>query len=583
MVFLLLQKVAFLLRCNKCAIFCNIIFWLFRKFCVPLHTILQILKSVSMKKSLIALALMLSAVSYQLSAATTIRPAQQANFFLFPVQESAPEVRVRVIYENREVDHFYIMLARTGTDYTVPYDISQYDVNHLLFFVDSDSKMLTDNTADTFDTSNIESFRPAYHHTPAYGWMNDPNGMYYDPVTKLWHLYFQYNPYGSKWQNMTWGHSTSSDLIHWEHRPNAILPDGLGTIFSGSAVIDHDNTAGFGRDAVIAMYTSAAENQTQSIAYSTDGGITFTPYAGNPVLTADIPDFRDPKIFRNEKTGEWNLVLAAGQEVRFYASRNLKDWRYLSSFGKGYGAHGGVWECPDMIELPVRGTNKTKWVLLLNINPGGPFGGSATQYFVGDWDGKTFTCDHRSTRWMDYGKDHYATVSFAGAPDNRHVVIAWMSNWQYANDVPTMQYRSANSLPREIDLYEDENGQLRLGVRPAKEVKHLGKHFVLKPKKGHTATLEISNNAGEVVTLTYDTQHQVLIFDRTESGLTDFSKHFPAKVKMPIFARKGDNKNQLAVDVFVDNCSVEVFDADGRFALTNLIFPNEPMTNFKLH
>ncbi|MBR0310465.1 MAG: GH32 C-terminal domain-containing protein [Paludibacteraceae bacterium] len=524
--------------------------------------------------------LLCALLSLSAAATTLIRPSKQAHYFVFPIQENAPTIRVRVVYENREVDHFNIMLARTGVDYTVPYDISRYDVRNLLFIVDSDSKMLTDNTTDEFDMSNTEMYRPAYHHTPSYGWMNDPNGMYYDPATKLWHLYYQCNPYGSKWENMTWGHSTSADLIHWEHQPMAIRPDGLGTIFSGSAVIDHDNTAGFGRDAVIAMYTSAGEAQTQSIAYSTDGGITFTPYAGNPVLRADIPDFRDPKIFRNEQTGEWNVALAAGQEVRYYASRNLKDWRYLSSFGKGYGSHGGVWECPDMIELPVRGTDKTKWVLLLNINPGGPFGGSATQYFVGDWDGQTFRCDHRGARWMDYGKDHYATVSFAGAPDNRHVVIAWMSNWLYANDVPTMQYRSANSLPREIDLYEDKNGELRIGVRPAKEVMKLGKRFTLKPKKGKTATIEISNNSGEVATLTYDKHHQTLTFDRTESGQTAFSKHFPGKVKMPIFPRKGDNMDQVTIDVFVDNCSVEIFDADGRFALTNLIFPNEPMCNY---
>lgn len=514
-------------------------------------------------------------------AATLIRPQKQAKYFIFPIQENAPTIRVRVIYENTEVDHFNIMLARTGVDYTVPYDISKYDVSHLLFIVDSDSKMLTDLTADTFDSSNIELYRPQYHHSPAYGWMNDPNGMYYDPVTKLWHLYYQYNPYGSKWENMTWGHSTSSDLMHWEHQPIAIRPDALGAIFSGSAVIDHDNTAGFGRDAVIAMYTSAAEAQTQSIAYSTDGGMTFTPYAGNPVLKADIPDFRDPKIFKNEESGEWNLVLAAGQEVRFYASRNLKDWRYLSSFGKGYGAHGGVWECPDMLCFDYKGGKK--WVLLLNINPGGPFGGSATQYFVGDWDGKTFTCDHRSTRWLDYGKDHYATVSFAGAPDDRHVVLAWMSNWQYANDVPTQQFRSQNSLPRDLFLYEDVNGQCRVGVRPSKEVQNLGKRFTLKPKgKDKKAVLEISNPAGEMVTLTYDPAHLTLTFDRTQSGETGFSKEFPVKVKMPIFPRKGDKTESLTIDVFVDNCSVEVFDADGRFSLTNLIFPTEPMTKFTL-
>ena len=537
-----------------------------------------------MRKLITALCI---ALAIGASAATLIRPSQQAKYFLFPIQDNAPEVTVRVVYENKEIDRIVVRLAQTRVDYQVPYEIGKYDVQNLLFVADADSKILTDNTSDTFDDSNIEQYCPEFHHTPAYGWMNDPNGMFYDAKTGLWHLYYQWNPYGSKWQNMTWGHSTSTDLIHWEHHPAAIRPDGLGAIFSGSAVIDHDNTAGFGKDAVVAMYTSAAENQTQSIAYSTDGGMTFTPYAGNPVLTADIPDFRDPKIFRNEQTGEWNLVLAAGQEVRFYASTNLKDWRYLSSFGEGYGAHGGVWECPDMIKLPLESGVKNrepryKWVLLLNINPGGPFGGSATQYFVGDWDGKTFTCDHRDIRWLDYGKDHYATVSFANTPADRHVVMAWMSNWQYANDVPTMQFRSANSVPRELSLYEDVQGQIRVGVRPVKEVEHLGKRVTLKTKGGKPATLEISNTKGESVTLVYDPLHCTLTFNRNRSGQVAFSNDFPTEVVMPIFPRKGDSMKNLSLDIFMDNCSIEIFDADGRFCMTNLIFPTEKMTTFRI-
>lgn len=531
-----------------------------------------------MKRLFILLSLV--AIFLPATASTYIRPEQQGNYFLFPVQENAPEIVVRVVYETKEVERFVLRLALTNIDYYVPYDIHNCDVHNLTFIVNGESKLLQNKVVDEFDTGNTERFRPDYHHTPAYGWMNDPNGMFYDEITKTWHLYYQYNPYGSKWQNMTWGHSTSKDLIHWEHQPNAIRPDGLGAIFSGSCIVDHNNTAGFGRDAIIAMYTSASEQQTQSIAYSTDGGYSFTPYVGNPVLTADVPDFRDPKLFWCEKTGEWNVVLAVGQEVRFYASRNLKDWRYLSSFGKGYGAHGGVWECPDLIELPVRGTKETKWVLLLNINPGGPYGGSATQYFVGDWDGQAFTCEHREPRWMDYGKDHYAAVTFANAPDNRHVAIAWMSNWQYANDVPTQQYRSANSLPKDIDLYIDAHNQYRLGVRPAKEVQHLAQRVTLVPDaKTGKAVLELTSDAGDLVTLTYDMKHETLEFDRSQCGDATFSKDFPVKtLRMPIFPRKGDNAAKLSLDVFIDNCSIEFFDAEGRFCLTNLVFPHSTLT-----
>jgi levanase/fructan beta-fructosidase len=349
---------------------------------------------------------------------------------------------------------------------------------------------------------------------------------------------------------MTWGHSTSKDLLHWEHQPLALQVDANGAIFSGSCVVDKNNTAGFGENAVVAFYTTAGECQTQSMAYSLDGGKTFTKYAGNPIIVAGIPDFRDPKVWWNEATSEWNMALACGQEMQFYASKNLKEWAYLSSFGEGVGNHGGVWECPDMLRVKVRGTNDYKWVLLCNINPGGPFGGSATQYFVGEWDGKTFTpaSDNGEvlTKWMDYGKDHYATVSFAHAPQERTTVMVWMSNWQYANDVPTTQFRSANALPRDIDLFRDSEGIYRIGVKASPEVaalkgKVLGKGTTVKTvpatavievevnSSKRPATITLSNENGEKVTMTYDFQAGTFSMDRNESGIKDFSRDFAAK------------------------------------------------------
>lgn len=434
-----------------------------------------------------------------------------------------------------------------------------------------------------------ETYRPAYHHTPEQNWMNDPNGMFYDDVNQVWHLYFQYNPYATTWGNMTWAHSTSTDLIHWTHHPNAIMPDSLGDIFSGSAVIDKKNTAGFGENAVVAIFTYAEKmGQMQAIAYSNDGGYTFTKYEGNPVLTADIKDFRDPKVFWNETTNQWNLVLAAGQEVRFYSSPNLKEWTYLSSFGEGYGNHNGVWECPDLIQLPVRNSDEKKWVLIVNINPGGPFGGSATQYFVGEWDGAHFTTDQTQTLWMDCGKDHYATVSFHNAPNHRNVVLAWMSNWQYAEETPTKRFRSANSLPREINLFVDNQNQYRLGIYPSPEVlaiptepsselAPLAKIEVSVTRGNQPAVISLSNDNGEQVIMMYDFDKNTFSFDRTHSGVGGFAREFPCITTTDLMV----DAQQYKLLIFIDRCSIEVFDADGHWAMTNLVFPTKPYNEVK--
>ena len=514
-----------------------------------------------------------------------LKVRQGEKFLLLPVQESEDIAAIAVLNgQNDMVQRINVKLAIDRVDYYVPYELKGATLLDIEFHGDRRQKGAVGEFvcwkemkySNTFDTTNREKYRPAYHHTPLYGWMNDPNGMFYKDG--VWHLYFQYNPYGSQWENMTWGHSTSRDLIHWEAQPMAIEMDWLGSIFSGSCVTNGDE--------VVAFYTSAGHHQTQSMAVSKDGGRTFMKYSGNPVLTtSDIPDFRDPKAFWNEDIKAWNLILAAGQEMRIYSSKDLKDWKYESSFGKEYGNHSGVWECPDLFEIKDEKLNIKKWVLICNINPGGPFGGSATQYFVGDFDGKKFTCESmpKVTKWLDYGKDHYATVSFYNAPENRRVVLAWMSNWQYANQVPTKQFRSANSIPRDLGLFTDGE-ESYVSVVPSKEMLALRGSKVKKPTeaceiiidtKGPTEIV-LSNTKGEQVVMKYDAQKQTFSMDRTKSGDVSFSEAFPCVTVAPTHGQI----KQLRL--FIDHCSIEAFDAEGKMAMTNLVFPSEPYNTIKV-
>ena len=516
---------------------------------------------------------------------------EQKSYLLLPVQEKAEMCNIKVVKNNTQVKALNVRLASNHIDYYVPLDLKQFGKDaQLALDIHVNGTYRNDGElsgftcwknmqlSDTFDTANREKYRPVYHHTPAWGWMNDPNGMFYKDG--VWHLYFQHNPYGSQWENMTWGHSTSTDLLHWTFQGDPVEADAWGTIFSGSAVVDHNNTSGFGKGAVVAMYTSAGENQTQSIAYSNDNGQTFTKYAGNPVLTSNTPDYRDPHVFWNEDIKRWNMIMAEGQHMDIYSSADLKEWKLESQFGAEYGNHGGVWECPDLMKMKVRGTDQYKWMLICNINPGGPFGGSATQYFVGQFDGHKFTCESAPevTKWMDYGKDHYATVTFDNAPDGRRVAMAWMSNWQYANQVPTMQFRSANSVPRDLDLYEYE-GQTYCGVTPSPEL------AAARPKKATktltdacemvvtlkgNATITLANDKGEQVVMTYDEKSRTFAMDRTKSGQKDFSDDFAALTVAPVHGKM----SQLRL--FIDRSSIEAFDADGKMAMTNLVFPTKP-------
>ena len=513
-----------------------------------------------------------------------LRVEQPTKYLLLPVQETEDIAAIAVLNgKNEMTQRINVKLAVDRVDYYVPYELKDAQLLDIEFHGDRRLKGAVGEFAcwkeikysDTFDTTNRERFRPVYHHTPVYGWMNDPNGMFYKDG--VWHLYYQWNPYGSQWENMHWGHSTSRDLIHWQAEPMALEPDWLGSIFSGSCV-----TRG---DEVVAMYTTAGHHQTQSIAFSNDGGHTFQKFRGNPVLTADAPDFRDPRPFWNEDIKAWNLILAVGQEMRIYSSQNLTDWTYESAFGSEYGNHGGVWECPDLFEIKDETSNIKKWVLICNINPGGPFGGSATQYFVGQFDGHKFTCESmpKVTKWMDYGKDHYATVSFYNAPENRHVVLAWMSNWQYANQVPTKQYRSGNSIPRDLGLF-NYGEETYVSVVPSKEMLAMRGAKVRKPTEAceivvdvkNQAEIVLSNSKGEEVTMVYDGHRQSFSMDRTKSGDVSFSEAFACTSIAPTYG----HIKQLRL--FIDRCSIEAFDAEGKMAMTNLVFPSEPYNSIKV-
>ena len=528
-----------------------------------------------------------------------LRLEQGKKYILMPVQETEEIAAIAVLDgRNEMVQRLNVKLAVDRVDYWVPFELKGARLFDIEFHGDRRQKGAVGEFvcwketkySDTFDTANRERFRPIYHHTPLYGWMNDPNGMFYKDG--VWHLYYQYNPYGSQWENMTWAHSTSRDLVHWEAQPLALEADWLGSIFSGSCITN-------GSD-VVAFYTSAGMSQTQSMAVSKDNGRTFKKYEGNPVITSDKPDFRDPNVFWYEPTKRWVMILAVGQEMQLYSSADLKAWKYESSFGQEYGNHSGVWECPDLFELEVRseelGVNSNlksqtsnlkskKWVLICNINPGGPFGGSATQYFVGSFDGHKFTCESmpKVTKWLDYGKDHYATVSFYNAPENRRVVLAWMSNWQYANQVPTKQFRSANSIPRDLGLFTCGE-ETYLSAVPSKEMLAMRGAKVKKPTEAceivvdlnNQAEIVLSNTMGEQVVMTYDAAKQKFTMDRTKSGNVSFSESFPCVTEAPTYGQV----KQLRL--FIDRCSIEAFDAAGKMTMTNLVFPSEPYNNIKV-
>ncbi len=581
---------------------------------------------------------------------TIVKIEKSPQYLILPVEEEKDEAQV-LLDNGKATDTWMdVRLAQGKTDYYVPFKLNKGRTSVVkILNLKADALALKKGQmklSNVWDVTNTDFYRPSYHHTPSYGWMNDPNGMFYKDG--VYHLCYQYNPYGSKWGNMHWGHAISRDLIHWKEVEPTIARDPMGHIFSGSAVIDKEGTANYGKDAIVALYTSASDKngQIQCMAYSTDGGYTFHKYSGNPVLTPfdGLKDFRDPKVFWYAPLKKWYMIVSADKEMRFYSSPDLKKWTYVSAFGRGYGAQPNQFECPDFFQLPVDGNpNKKKWVMIVNINPGCLFGGSATEYFIGDFDGKNFVCDSKPSvaKFLDYGKDHYATVTFSGVQD-RVLGIAWMSNWQYANVTPIRQYRGANTLPREFKLFTGKDGQIYMSSNVVPEVAGLRKTFKRLPdlvitqgkdsknlssSKENAFEIEMDvtpgeaaktgfilyNEKGEKVNIYFDMKAGRLVMDRTESGKTKFGEkaeahkiekefdlHEHREVKEPFRKLNSVNyKNDFALgtwaplslcdsktyhlNVFVDKCSIEIFVNGGRIAMTNLVFPTQPYTSVKFY
>ncbi|MCB8963093.1 MAG: glycoside hydrolase family 32 protein [Ardenticatenales bacterium] len=450
-----------------------------------------------------------------------------------------------------------------------------------------------------------EPFRPQYHFSPAQNWMNDPNGMVY--YAGEYHLFYQYHPHDIVWGPMHWGHAVSTDMVNWQHLPIALYPDEIGTIFSGSAVIDWHNTAGFGSEAMVAIFTHHSEHlgQCQSLAYSLDKGRSWTKYEGNPVIPnpPDIRDFRDPKVFwygTGEMEGHWVMALAAGSAILFYTSPDLKNWAASGSFGYGYGSTEGVWETPDLFELPIDGGANRRWVLTVGVGDGAPAGGSGMQYFIGQFDGQTFTSDNpkETTLWADYGADFYAAQSWSNTPDGRRLWLAWMSNWPYSNKTPTSPWRSNMSLPRVVGLTQTAAG-IRLTQQPVSELATLRQashswhnieiaadagwqpevsgelleimaEFVPAPAVSSFG-LHVRLGDGEQTTLSYEPENQTLAVDRVASGVSTFCEDFAVVNSVHVAMIDG----HLWLHLFVDRSSLELFVHDGSICFSELIFPAE--------
>ena len=432
--------------------------------------------------------------------------------------------------------------------------------------------------------------------------MNDPNGMVYQDG--VYHLFYQYNPQGNDWGNMSWGHAISTDLMHWTEQSVALMRDELGAVFSGSAVIDKDNTAGFGANALVALFTSAGDDgkQQQSIAYSTDGGKNFTRYGGNPVIKNDDDNLRDPKVFWHEQSKQWVMALAKGWKmgVEFYGSTDLKSWHHLSTFFLPLTGRPNLqWECPDLLEIKDEKLNKKKWVLLVSVNPGGPILGSGMMYFVGDFDGTTFTSDASFDEqcglphWLDYGMDNYAGVTWSNTGDRR-IMIGWMNNWQYAGDVPCLPWRSAFTLPRELKLTA-YNGQPLLTQTVVKEIDNIAASWTatdgqvnatdayqlrLTVGLDQNSTITLSNGFDEKFKVDVNASARTLTAHRTSTtGKASFNGTFSIPSMQAPLCVEG---NKVTLDFFVDQSSVELFTAEGTMSMTNLVFPQTIYNQFSV-
>ncbi len=458
-----------------------------------------------------------------------------------------------------------------------------------------------------------QQYRPQVHFSPKEKWVNDPNGMVY--FNGIYHLFFQYFPDSTVWGPMHWGHATSKDLIHWKQQPIALYPDSLGYIFSGSAVVDYHNTSGFGKKGqapLVAIFThhdpkgekeKRNDFQNQSIAYSNDDGKTWIKYAGNPVLkNPGIRDFRDPKVMWYEPGKKWIMTLATSDRVTFYSSPDLKIWTRESDFGNDVGAHGGGWECPDLFTLAANG--KKVWVLIANLNPGGPNKGSGTQYFLGDFDGNKFTPYSTKTKWLDYGPDDYAGITWSNTGD-RKIFIGWMSNWIYANLVPSVKWRNAMTVPRELHI-QNVGKEMYVTSEPVSELNYIGSNpisiqnvtaarrldlskiikknirvpyrLVISLEKINDFSILLSNDLDEKLVVGFDKKSNHYFIDRTKSGKVDFQNEFAAKHTAPRIS----NNQKMDMTFIVDESSLELFADDGLSVMTEIFFPGKPYNHIQI-
>jgi len=483
----------------------------------------------------------------------------------------------------------------------------------LIFTVFSGCKETTDGAPAVETKEEVsynEKHRPQFHFTPKANWMNDPNGMYY--YQGKYHLFYQYFPDSTVWGPMHWGHAESNDMVHWNHKPIALYPDSIGCIFSGSAVVDNNNTSNLGTSEnppIIAAFThhnfdlenaKTNDHQKQSIAYSVDGGESWKKYKGNPVIpnTDKIKDFRDPKIVWHEASQKWILALAAYDKVMFYSSPNLKEWKFISDFG--IEGDNRLWECPDLFPMKVEGSEEEKWVLIVSIQKEAPNDGTATSYFIGDFDGEKFQSDINSQKWLDWGADNYASVTWNNVPqkDGRILALGWMSNWQYAQIVPTETWRSAMTLPRELKLVNKDkayylysspvtelealrNGKVSLGSFSIEEEKNITGDFVvdqseyifevdMKNTSASTFGFTIGNKADEKVVVSFDKKAAKMFVDRTQSSKNKFSEDFYDAVHS---APLDIDRESLTVRMYIDAASVEIFIGDGEMCFTDIFFP----------
>jgi fructan beta-fructosidase len=519
-----------------------------------------------------------------------------------------------MIFINMPLRSFFIVVLMLMLSANILAQSKRFSFKNL---INSSAIKPTMKTGESSSKKTDKLYRPAIHFTPKAGWMNDPNGMIY--VNGVYHLYYQHNPKASVWGPMHWGHATSKDLIHWKHQKIALYPNTLGTIFSGSAVIDSNNTSGFGkgrRAPLVAIYTQHSmegekagrdDFQNQSISISLNAGKTFRTYKGNPVIkTPNLRDFRDPKVFWYEPTSKWIMSLAVGDHIEFYSSPNLRDWTKESDIGgPSMGVHDGNWECPDLVSFDVNG--KKHWVLIVNVNPGAPAKGSGTQYFVGSFDGHFFKPYDRKEKWMDYGADNYAGVTWNNTGDKK-ILAGWMSNWLYAQVVPTQKWRSGLTIPRELTLIKRADSTKEdylLSSKPIERVeklekwwgseheknKSLSKPYTINKKHGiaparlkltmdTTNSFEIilSNNKGERFVIGYNAATKQYFMDRTKSGITSFHPDFAAMHTAPRFS----SEKNIQLDLIIDNASVELFADNGLTVMTELFFNTKPFSKIEI-